>query len=215
MLPQLQGKIAGCVAFLLLILQQHDMHHVSTLGDSLCVCLAPALHLCLYMLCKGTCVVWKRLPLSNTKKAFSPSSPLFASFSMYVCISFAWSLCEVYRASRTSDGHKHDKHSYKHCMQAETAGFGADNLNVSTILSNKVANTADAHGRFCENSTRTLLFRSYRFATRMPSTRCRRHATSPATSAVAMRCFTIMSDHQSDLPQTAACSNSTRADMSS
>lgn len=37
MLPQLQGKIAGCVAFLLLILQQHDLHYVSTLNDSLCV----------------------------------------------------------------------------------------------------------------------------------------------------------------------------------
>ena len=38
----------------------------------------------------------------------------------------------------------------------------------------------------------TLLFRSYKLATRIPSTRCRRHATSPATSAVVMRCLTIM-----------------------
>lgn len=37
MLSQLQGEVAGCVAFFLLILQQHDTHYLSTLGDSLCV----------------------------------------------------------------------------------------------------------------------------------------------------------------------------------
>lgn len=33
---------------------------------------------------------------------------------------------------------------------------------------------------------------SYTLATRMPRMDCRRHATSPATSAVDMRCFTMV-----------------------
>lgn len=106
------------------------------------------------------------------------------------------------------------RQSYKHCMQAETAGFGADNVNAGTTVITTVASTADAHVRCCETSICTLLFRSYRFATRMPSTRCRRHATSPATSAVAMRCFTITSNHQFKKSQTMACSNSTQTNMS-
>jgi len=141
---------------------------------------------------------------------FLPASACKSASALHV-----QSMYEVYDASSRSGVYIQDRHSYKHCMQARIAGFGADDLNADTAVIITVASTAYAHVRRCEKSTSTLLFRSYRFATRMPSTRCRRHATSPATSAVAMRCFTMMSNHQSKLSQTAACSNSTQADMSS
>ncbi len=215
MLPQLQGKIAGCVTFLLMILQQHDMHYVRTLGDSLCVCVwcHPCVCACI---CHAEIPVWCGSDshfLTPRKLFHHPHRFLPASACKSASGLHGQSMHEVYGASSKSGVHMQDRHSYKDCMQAEIAGFGADSLNAGTTVITTVANTAYAHVGFCEKSICTLLFRSYRFATRMPSTRCRRHATSPATSAVAMRCFTILSNHQSKLSQTAACSNSTRADI--
>eukprot|EP00955_Chlamydomonas_euryale_P065239 359188-Chlamydomonas_euryale.AAC.6 len=44
-----------------------------------------ACKLCTALIAPRTSVVWNREPLSSSKNCFSPSSPLLASFSTYVC----------------------------------------------------------------------------------------------------------------------------------
>ncbi len=147
---------------------------------------------------RPACVVWKRAPLSSSRNTFSPSSPLRASFSRYVCAcrrAPACARCPSARAALQHSSAATLERPCSVCLKFVVHESSLGQAGQACLICDSLAHVSmDVYQR--PEATRTLASMSYRLASRMPSTRARRQAASPATSALVKRCLVIASYSQ-------------------